>query len=77
MALRHGRACPGHPRLKPCGVVKDVDARDKPGHDDLDKTTKRKRSVSPVQPDQLALNPHAVGRQDADFVGCIGWLQRD
>src|SRR6266849_10436449 len=30
--IRHGRACPGHPRL---GVVKkDVDARHKAGHDE-------------------------------------------
>jgi hypothetical protein len=28
--LRHGRACPGHPRLK---RRKDVDARHKAGHD--------------------------------------------
>ena len=30
--LRHGRACPGHPRLW-LPQKKDVDARDKPGHD--------------------------------------------
>jgi hypothetical protein len=30
---RHGRACPGHPRLSCCST-KDVDARDKRGHDD-------------------------------------------
>jgi len=29
---RHGRACPGHPRL--LESKEDVDARDKPGHDD-------------------------------------------
>ncbi|RZN10546.1 hypothetical protein CWO91_12380 [Bradyrhizobium genosp. SA-3] len=29
---RHGRACPGHPRSMP-GMTKNVDARDKPGHD--------------------------------------------
>src|SRR5260221_6477397 len=36
---RHGRACPGHPR----GVApsEDVDARDKPGHDDLGEPTVR------------------------------------
>jgi hypothetical protein len=28
--LRHGRACPGHPRLE---RRKDVDARHKAGHD--------------------------------------------
>jgi hypothetical protein len=33
--IRHGRACPGHPRLA-CGVAakEDVDARDKRGHDE-------------------------------------------
>ncbi len=29
---RHGRACPGHPRL--CCGMKDVDARHKAGHDE-------------------------------------------
>ena len=35
--FRHGRACPGHPRL---GREKkeDVDARYKPGHDGADKS---------------------------------------
>jgi hypothetical protein len=32
--VRHGRARPGHPRL-PCCCGKDVDARDKPGHDEF------------------------------------------
>jgi hypothetical protein len=32
--FRHGRVYPGHPRLLIVGC-KDVDARDKPGHDDL------------------------------------------
>jgi hypothetical protein len=32
--FRHGRACPGHPRLGR-KIKKDVDARDKPGHDEL------------------------------------------
>ncbi len=31
--LRHGRACPGHPRLLP-PTAQDVDARPKAGHDD-------------------------------------------
>src|SRR6266436_3004288 len=30
--VRHGRTCSGHPRL--CGGSQDVDARDKPGHDE-------------------------------------------
>ena len=30
LPLRHGRACPGHPRASRC---EDVDARHKPGHD--------------------------------------------
>jgi hypothetical protein len=30
---RHGRACPGHPRLNERAVCKDVDARHKAGHD--------------------------------------------
>ena len=31
--LRHGRACPGHPRLALPVAREDVDARDKRGHD--------------------------------------------
>jgi hypothetical protein len=34
-------------------------------------------SVLPVQADQFALNPDPVRRQDADFVGGVGGLQRD
>jgi hypothetical protein len=30
--FRHGRACPGHPRL--AAKKEDVDARHKAGHDD-------------------------------------------
>ncbi|MGB6538463.1 MAG: hypothetical protein WBF58_21165 [Xanthobacteraceae bacterium] len=33
--IRHGRACPGHPRLILL-TKKDVDARDKRGHDDAE-----------------------------------------
>ena len=31
---RHGRACPGHPRLYVAHMSEDVDARDKRGHDE-------------------------------------------
>jgi hypothetical protein len=31
---RHARACPGHPRLKHNAEAKDVDGRNKSGHDD-------------------------------------------
>jgi hypothetical protein len=31
---RHGRTCSGHPRLLFGGPLKDVDARDKRGHDE-------------------------------------------
>jgi hypothetical protein len=34
-------------------------------------------SIPPEQPDQLALNAHAVGRKDANLVGRIGRLERD
>jgi len=30
---RHGRACPGHPRLSAAEGQKDVDTRDERGHD--------------------------------------------
>ena len=39
IVLRHGRACPGHPRLVDCR--QGVDGRDKPGHDES-----RVRSIS-------------------------------
>ncbi|MCF8478716.1 MAG: hypothetical protein K9G60_16935 [Pseudolabrys sp.] len=32
---RHGRACPGHPRLAVFERKKDVDARHKAGHDEF------------------------------------------
>src|SRR4051812_16965280 len=35
------------------------------------------KSVFAVQPDQLALNPDPVRRQDADFIGGIGGLERN
>jgi hypothetical protein len=34
-ALRHGRACPGHPRLG-VSTKLDVDARHRAGHDERD-----------------------------------------
>src|SRR5216684_8540022 len=37
----------------------------------------RVKSVLPVKPDQLALNLDPVRRQDADFIGSVGRLQRD
>src|SRR6266478_8948251 len=36
-----------------------------------------KCSVLPIKPDQLALDLDPVGRQDADFIGGIGRLQRN
>src|SRR5712671_2008867 len=36
---RHARACRGHPRLNGAATKKDVDGRDKPGHDDAGKST--------------------------------------
>src|SRR5882757_724906 len=35
------------------------------------------RSVFAIEPDQLALDPHPVRRQDAYFVGGVGRLERD
>ena len=32
---RHGRACPGHPRVVCAAGTKNVDARNKSGHDDV------------------------------------------
>ena len=34
-ATRHGRACPGHPRSVRAAKKKNVDARDKSGHDEV------------------------------------------
>src|SRR5438876_5061409 len=36
-----------------------------------------KCSVLPIKPDQLALDLDPVGRQDADFIGGVGRLQRN
>jgi hypothetical protein len=33
-STRHARPCAGHPRLAALRVKKDVDGRDKPGHDE-------------------------------------------
>src|SRR5262252_10648025 len=38
---------------------------------------RRGRLIASEQPDQLALDAHAIGRQDSDFVGGIGWLERN
>src|SRR6476661_10392994 len=35
LCFRQGRACPGHLRLAGTREGKDVDARDKPGHDEV------------------------------------------
>jgi hypothetical protein len=32
---RHARPCAGHPRLYGVAAKKDVDGRDKPGHDEV------------------------------------------
>jgi hypothetical protein len=37
-SFRHGRACPGHPRLF-IAPLEDVDARHKAGHDESNKLT--------------------------------------
>jgi hypothetical protein len=34
LLFRHGRACPGHPRLSCLKAQQDVDARHKAGHDE-------------------------------------------
>src|SRR5215467_13135594 len=39
LIVRHGRACPGHPRLLCRSVYKDVDARHKAGHDGINGQT--------------------------------------
>ena len=43
--LRHGRACPGHPRVFRAAVAKNVDARTKSGHDGKEKQRGRKRRI--------------------------------
>jgi hypothetical protein len=37
----HGRTCSGHPRAFAQRCFKDVDARDKPGHDELNQLLQR------------------------------------
>jgi hypothetical protein len=43
---RHGRACPGHPRLVSWIHTEDVDARDKRGHDGVASDAIRKRELA-------------------------------
>src|SRR5215831_18338132 len=58
--LRHGRACPGHPRL----VYKDVDARHKAGHDG--------ETMVPTSFMQTALEEaRAAGARGEVPVGCL------
>ena len=46
-SLRHGRACPGHPRL--CRPKKqDVDARDKRGHDEAMDSFRQNEWLAPL-----------------------------
>src|SRR6516165_8609013 len=35
------------------------------------------RLIAPEQPDQLALDAHAIGREDSDLIGGIGGLERN
>ena len=42
---RHGRACPGHPRLDNEVLQEDVDGRDKPGHDERREKKERRGSL--------------------------------
>src|SRR4051812_22758468 len=51
---RHARACPGHPRSWRYGG-KDVDGRDKPGHDDVEAAISDLVILSrdPEPPDEL------------------------
>src|SRR5712691_6155724 len=56
----------------------DVDGRNKSGHDGRENgVIGRKKSVAPEQADELALNAHAVGAEDARLVGGVRRLQRD
>jgi hypothetical protein len=55
--IRHGRACPGHPRLT-YRTSLAVDARDKPGHDDRESDRRHKRPpiaypIIEVQPAEI------------------------
>jgi len=45
--LRHARACPGHDVFFCRGDHKDVDARDKPGHDETTYLTNKKAPAKP------------------------------
>src|SRR5260370_39147853 len=48
---RHGRACPGHPRLSRARPTrKDVDARDKRGHDgERGDSISSERTLNPIR----------------------------
>src|SRR5215470_18117891 len=60
----HGRACPGHPRLSARARKKDVDARDKRGHD------AGGDSIWPNLLDALRLESRPRGRAGEKFHEC-------
>src|SRR5712672_2889442 len=61
-ATRHARACRGHPRLR-TRREKDVDGRDKPGHDDVDRSRAVSRSTPRSYRIPLSYGPGLVQRQ--------------
>ena len=54
--FRHGRIYSGHPRLGQRLKTKDVDARDKPGHDGIREERVQARSCAPGRDDAWAFS---------------------
>ena len=58
---RHARARPGHPRLDSIAASKDVDGRDKPGHDEKGERSLESLKARCVSGPQLRNKPSITG----------------
>jgi hypothetical protein len=79
VSSRHGRACPGHPRLACCSIKgrKEVDARHKAGHDESALGNKRLLALLPDRGQQrLSREPRPATRASVRGVGRIGARRR-
>src|SRR5262249_24818996 len=71
------RRSPGTPRRARRISIRTIEARCEPRLRQHPQTLRPRSSVPPDQSHQLALDLHAIGRQDADLVGGVGRLERN
>src|SRR5229473_3266626 len=76
---RHGRPCAGHPRM-PVRRCRFVDARDKPGHDDVNVAPPHWAEASPQGNDMHRYRTHTCGALRERDIGAAvrlsGWVHR-